>query len=147
MAPIPATHHAPSLWQKLADRSDAPTLSAGDVWRGLERRLTIGQKTSTGMWEALATSVDPQLYHPQAIPDIAEEQVVEGDQTLVVICSPRGNYLRLTPIEHDLWHQMDGTLTIQALAMQAFVKHRQLVPVGEFVDLLKREGFLMEHPH
>ena len=135
------------LWATLTRAADAPALGTGDLWRGLERRLLTGSApAATGMWQALAARADPAQYRPQAVPDVAEEQVVEGDQTFTVIRSPRGNYLRLTPPQRALWHQMDGTRTVAQLATQAFVQFRQLLPVGELVAALRDEGFLTDRP-
>src|SRR5215212_8295372 len=86
--------HAPAgLWAALDRAADAPTVGAGDVWRGLERRLLTGQAPAdTGMWAALAQQVDPAQYCPRVVPDVAEELLVEDGQQLTVIRSPRGNY-------------------------------------------------------
>src|SRR5262245_47635594 len=141
--------HTPGgVWAALARQADAPAVGVGDVWRGLERRLltSTSQPATTNMWSALAERSDPTLYCPDAVPDVAEEQVVEGDQTYTVIRSPRGNYLRLTPPQRELWHQMDGTHTVAQLATQAFVKFKQLLPVGDLVTTLKAEGFLTDQP-
>src|SRR6266542_1408279 len=95
------------LWAALAQSADAPAVGAGDVWRGIERRLLTGPApAATGMWAALAQQVDPAQYCPQAVPDVAEEVVVEDGQQLTVIRRPRGNYLRLTDLQRELWHQM-----------------------------------------
>jgi hypothetical protein len=70
------------LWAGLAQAADAPTLGTGDVWRGIERRLlAVPAPAATGMWAALAQQIDPAQYCPHAVPDVAEEQVTEGDQT------------------------------------------------------------------
>ncbi len=135
------------LWAALARRADAPTVGVGDVWRGLERRLlTDNTPKRSESWAALAARVDPTQYRPHAVPDVAEEQIVEGDQTYTVIRSPRGNYLRLTPPQRELWQQMDGTRTVAQLATQAFVTFKQLLPVGDLVTTLKAEGFLIDQP-
>jgi putative peptide zinc metalloprotease protein len=135
------------LWSTLARAADAPALGSGDVWRGIERRLlTASAPAATGMWAALAQRVDPAQYRPHAVPDVAEEAVVEGDQQLTVIRSPRGNYLRLTDLQRELWHQMDGTRTVAQLATQAFLKFKQLLPVGDLVMALRAEGFLNDQP-
>ncbi|HEU5101809.1 MAG TPA: cyclic nucleotide-binding protein, partial [Roseiflexaceae bacterium] len=102
--------------------------------------------TTTGLWPALAMRADPAQYRPHAVPDVAEEQVVEDSQTLTVIRSPHGNYLRLTAPQRELWHQMDGQRTVATLATQAFITFKQLLPVGELVTTLKREGFLVDQP-
>src|SRR5262245_22116218 len=110
------------LWATLARAADAPTLGAGDVWRGLDRRLlTGGVPAQTGMWAALAQRVDPAQYCPCAVPDVPEEQQVDGAQAFTIIRSPRGNYLRLTDPQREIWHQMDGTRTVAQLATQAFL--------------------------
>ncbi|HEU5097665.1 MAG TPA: cyclic nucleotide-binding domain-containing protein [Roseiflexaceae bacterium] len=135
------------LWDRLAHSADAPAIGAGDVWRGLERRLLTSQATAgTGMWAALAQRVDPAQYCPHAVPDVAEEEIVEGGQRLTVIRSPRGNYLRLTDLQRELWHQMDGMRTVAQLATQAFLQFKQLLPVGDLVTALRVEGFLNDQP-
>ncbi|HJZ50440.1 MAG TPA: cyclic nucleotide-binding protein, partial [Roseiflexaceae bacterium] len=140
-------HMPAGLWHTLAQAVDAPTLGSGDIWRGLERRLLTGQAAAaTGMWAALAQRLDPAQYCPHAVPDVAEEVLVEGDQQLTVIRSPRGNYLRLTELQRELWHQMDGTRTVAQLATQAFLKFKQLLPVGDLVTALRVEGFLNDQP-
>jgi putative peptide zinc metalloprotease protein len=143
-----AEHHAPGgLWAGLARAADAPAVAVGDVWRGIERRLLTGPTpAATGMWTALAQQVDPTQYCPQAVPDVAEEVVVEDGQQLTVIRSPHGNYLRLTDLQHHLWHQMDGAHTVAQLATQAFLTFKQLLPVGELVAALRTEGFLTDQP-
>lgn len=140
--------HAPGgLWAGLAQSVDAPTIGAGDVWRGIERRLLTGPAAAaTGMWANLAQQVDPAQYCPHAVPDVAEEVVVEDSQQLTVIRSPRGNYLRLTELQRELWHEMDGTHTVAQLATQAFLKFKQLLPVGDLVAALRSEGFLADQP-
>ncbi|MEN9938003.1 MAG: hypothetical protein RLZZ387_4582 [Chloroflexota bacterium] len=70
----------------------------------------------------------------------------EGGQDLVVIHSPRGAYLRLTPAQRDIWRAMDGTRTVAQLATQAFMRHGQLLPVGELTAALRAEGFLSDAP-
>jgi putative peptide zinc metalloprotease protein len=135
------------IWAELGDKLDGQGVDTGDVWRGIERRLLLlGYGGATGLWDALAERTDATLYRPAAVPDVAEEQVVEGDQIFTVIRSPRGNYLRLTETQRDLWAQMDGSRTVSQLAAQAFFKHKQLLPVGDLVESLKTEGFLMDRP-
>jgi len=140
--------HAPDgIWAALTRAADAPALGSGDIWRGLERRLLAGPApAATGMWAALAQRVDPAQYCPHAVPDVAEELIVEDRQQLTVIRSPRGNYLRLTDLQRELWHQMDGTRTVAQLATQAFLKFKQLLPVGDLVTALRAEGFLNDQP-
>jgi putative peptide zinc metalloprotease protein len=105
--------------------------------------LVVGRSS---LWKALAERVDPTKYRPQAIPDVAEELVAEGDQAFTVIRSPRGNYLRLTDAQRDIWHAMDGTRTVAQLATQAFFQRGVLLPVGDLTAALKAEGFLMDPP-
>src|SRR5262245_41504452 len=135
------------LWAALARAADAPAVAAGDVWRGLERRMLTGEAPAgTGMWVALAERVDPTQYRPCAVPDVAEEQVLEGDQTLTVMRSPRGTYLRLTAPQREVWHQMDGTRTVAQLATKALIQFKQLLPIGDLVTALRTEGFLTDRP-
>ena len=139
-------HHAPGgLWAGLARAAEAPAPGDGGLWRGIEQRLG-GAPAATGLWSALAQRIDPAQYCPCAVPDVAEEQIADGDQTFTVIRSPRGNYLRLTAPQREIWHQMDGTRTVAQLATQAFLKFRQLLPIGELVTALRDEGFLTDRP-
>jgi putative peptide zinc metalloprotease protein len=135
------------LWAALTRAADAPTVGSGDVWRGLGRRLlTGGAPAATGLWQGLAGRVDPAQYCPRAVPDVPEEQLVDGEQSFTVIRSPRGNYLRLTDPQRAIWHQMDGTRTVAQLATQAFLKFKQLLPVVDLVAALRDEGFLTDRP-
>src|SRR5262245_41516803 len=135
------------LWATLARAADAPTTGAGDIWRGLDRRLLAGDAPAqNGMWPALAQRVDPTQYCPRAVSDVPEEQLVDGTQTFTIIRSPRGNYLRLTDPQREIWHEMDGTRTVAQLATQAFLKFKQLLPVGDLVTALRDEGFLTDRP-
>lgn len=134
------------VWASVARRADAPAVGTGDIWRGLERRLISRSAPPAEPWADLQRRVDPTLYCPRAVPDVAEEQISEGDQVYTVIRSPRGNYLRLTPVQREIWHQMDGTRTVAQLATQAFLQFKQLVPVGDLVTTLKQEGFLTDEP-
>src|SRR5262249_35927997 len=79
-------------------------------------------------------------------PDVPEEQLVDCAQTFTIILSPRGNYLRLTDSQREIWHEMDGTRTVAQLATQAFLKFKQLLPVGDLVTALRDEGFLTDRP-
>ena len=120
-------HGSPGgLWATLASDS-VPALVGAGIWRGLAQRAReAGAMSVPGVWQALEGRADPARYRPQAVPDVAEEQVTEGDQTLTVIRSPRGDYLRLTPQQRALWHRMDGTNTVAQLATYAFVQFKQL---------------------
>lgn len=140
------------LWRSLAAAADAPAVGVGDVWRGLERRLILSARRSGGeppaasLWAGLRARVDPALYRPCAIPNVPHERVTEDGQTYTVIRSPRGAYLRLTPPLHEIWRAMDGTRTVAQLATEAFMRHGQLLPVGELVATLRAEGFLTDSP-
>src|SRR4051794_2088211 len=107
------THEPPGgIWAVLAQAAARPGLG-GDLWAGIGRRLDAGMPpATTGVWQALGERADPAQYCPQAVPDVAEEQLTEGDQTFTVIRSPHGNYLRLTPPQRELWHRMDGRTTV-----------------------------------
>jgi putative peptide zinc metalloprotease protein len=136
--------HSPGgLWATLAQAAQTPAQP-----RGLWRRLAAPPPADApaGVWQALGARADLSRYQPQAVPDVAEEQVSEGDQTYTVIRSPRGNYLRLTPQQRELWHMMDGTRSVAQLGVAAFLQFKQLLPVGDLVLTLKHEGFLADAP-
>jgi putative peptide zinc metalloprotease protein len=133
------------LWGQLAQRADSS--AAGDIYRGLARRLPAARVAgATGVWTRLAEQVDPTRYRPQAVPDVAEELVHEDGQERVVLRSPHRNYIALDALQRELWRMMDGTRTVQQLAMHVFLTQHKLMDVKEFVALLKGEGFLTDRP-
>lgn len=132
------------IWQQLA-RASQPEVR-GDLWRALERRVGDLPPSSAAIWQQARTRVDPQAYRPHAVADVAADLVTDQDEQFYVLRSPRGTYLRLTAREHSIWRQMDGTRTVADLATQAFFAHRALLPVGELVAALRREGFLADQP-
>jgi putative peptide zinc metalloprotease protein len=140
------------LWGRLQRAADAPAVGIGDLWRGLERRLLVTPapatpaKTASSIFAGLAERINPALYRPEAIPDVAEEQVREGDQLFTVIRSPRGTFLRLTPLEREVWQRMDGTRTVAQLAADVFASHGRLLMAGDLAAALKAEGFLTDAP-
>ena len=129
------------LWDRLTPQ---PATRQGQLYSQITERTTAPQQP--GLWATLAERTDPTQYRPQALPDVAGEQVHEGEQELTVIRSPHGNYLRLTPEQRTIWHQMDGTRTVGQLATDAFLQFHQLLPVGDLVAALHREGFLHDQP-
>lgn len=146
-APHHPTRPPTGLWASLAHAADAPTVGAGDLWRGLSRRLLAAPPAQPGaFWPALAARTDPAQYRPRAVPSVPEERMREGEQVLTVIRSPRGNYLHLTEPQREIWHQMDGTRTVAQIATGAFLKFKQLLPVGDLATTLRDEGFLTDQP-
>jgi putative peptide zinc metalloprotease protein len=134
----------------------------GGLWGGLRRRAAAASPRR-GLWESLnspagshpasrkggiysdlAGRVDFAQYRPQAVPGIAEEQIVEGGQSFTVLRSPSGSYLRLSAAECALWHLMDGSQSVAQLATTGFLRFRQLLPVAGLVQNLKEQGFLNE---
>jgi putative peptide zinc metalloprotease protein len=99
-----------------------------------------------GVWAALARRSDRASYTPRAAVGVEEQPQHEDGRDYVVLRSPTGTYLRLSMIEHALWRQMDGTLSVAQLGTQAFLSHRQLLPVGDLVAALRRGGFLADPP-
>lgn len=77
---------------------------------------------------------------------MVEESVVEDDQTFTVLRSPRGSYLRLTPAEREIWRAMDGSQSVEQLAMLGFLRFKQLLPVAGLVQDLRQQGFLVDTP-
>jgi putative peptide zinc metalloprotease protein len=98
------------------------------------------------LWAILRNRTDPALYRPHAIPDVAADPVCEGDQTLYIVRSPRGNYLRLTEAQHEVWRAMDGAHTVSELGLAAFRQRGLILPIGELVTGLKAEGLLFDQP-
>lgn len=142
------------LWLHLAQRVPGKQREARDLRPpgGLWARLATASSTppaataAGGIWAALVQRSDPARYRPQRIDGVAEEEVVEADQTYTVLRSPNGTYLRLTPAERELWHAMDGRQTVTQLATLGFLRRKQLLPVADLVQSLKLQGFLTDTP-
>src|SRR3712207_1889442 len=112
-----------------ATKQVEPSTLASGIWAELTSAGVTQPTDGVSLWPLLVERTDPAQYRPRAIPDVAEEQVREGEQELTVLRSPHGIYLRLTPEQRALWHQMDGTRTVAQLATQAFLQFHQLLPV------------------
>ncbi|WP_129670764.1 cyclic nucleotide-binding domain-containing protein [Candidatus Chloroploca sp. Khr17] len=96
------------------------------IWRLLEQRTNLAQAV------------------PRRAEAVVEEVVTEEGQTYLVLRSPSGSYLRLSAAEGELWHAMDGTQSVTALATMGFLRFRQLLPVAGLVASLREGGFLAE---
>lgn len=68
------------------------------------------------------------------MPDVVEEQVLDGDQKQTIIYSPRHIYHSLDALQYDLWQKMDGSRSIQQLAVEIFMQHKRLIAADQFVD-------------
>lgn len=138
------THTPGGLWARLGQAAQTPAAPRG-IWPRLAAPAPP-HAAPAGVWQSLAAQTDLSRYQPRAVPDVAEEQVSEDDQTYTVLRSPRGTYLRLTPQQRELWHMMDGSRSVAQLGVAAFLQFKQLLPVGDLVLTLKREGFLVDTP-
>lgn len=135
----------------------------GGIWAAVQRRVVsspasdirtyshlqerIAHRSADGaLWTILRERTDPARRRPHAIHDVAADPVREGDQTLYIVRSPRGNYLRLTEAQHEVWRAMDGTRTVSELGLAAFRQRGLILPIGELVEGLKREGLLVDQP-
>ncbi len=138
-------------WCALAERVQAPAVSAAPrgLYRGLARRIAtrpLANTSSVVLWERLAHRVDFAQYRPQRIAGVVEETVNEGGQSLTVLRSPGGSYLRLTAAERELWRAMDGSQSVAQLATTGFLRFKQLLPVADLVQSLHSYGFLADAP-
>lgn len=113
----------------------------------LQRNLPpVCQPPGIGIYRLLAQRSDLAAYTPCADASVEEQLQEEDGRVFVVLRSPHGAYLRLTPAEHSLWCAMDGTRTVAQLATQGFKQHKQLLPVGDLVGELRRQRFLCDQP-
>jgi len=136
---------APTAWAGLAARAARP--AQGALYAGLAARAAApAPADGGGLYGRLAARVNPAQYRPKRIAGVAEETIAEGDQTITVLRSPRGSYLRLLPAERELWQAMDGTKSVEELAMAGFLRYKQLLPVAGLVQNLRRQGFLVDAP-
>jgi putative peptide zinc metalloprotease protein len=116
------------------------------LWQAIDAAAATPAPQAEGVYAALRRAADPAQYRPRAIAALPEEQVAEGGQTLTVLRSPSGSYLRLSPVESELWHAMDGTRTVGQLAVLGLSRFKQLVIVADLVANLRAHGFLADPP-
>ncbi|MCS6839980.1 MAG: cyclic nucleotide-binding domain-containing protein [Roseiflexus sp.] len=138
--PIPG-----GIWAAVRRRAAALPAAHIRTYSLLQERIAH-QSGSVSLWKILCDRTDPSRYRPHAIPDVAADPVREGDQTLYIVRSPRGNYLRLTEAQHEVWRAMDGTRTVSELGLAAFRQRGLILPIGELVAGLKSEGLLVDQP-
>lgn len=141
-ASILSSTQLPSLWQHLHRRG-----SSTGLWSVLGRRVVTQQPVAApGLWQGLRQRTDPQQYRPRRMADVVEEKLHDGDQSLTIIYSPRHIYHSLDALQYDLWQKMDGSRSIQQLAVEIFMRHKRLIAADQFVDTFGREGFLVDQP-
>ncbi|NWF82120.1 MAG: cyclic nucleotide-binding domain-containing protein [Chloroflexi bacterium] len=136
------------LWARRAARAGAPGERAS-LYTGLARRVAgpaSAERAQTGLWAGLARRVDPRHYRPQPVAGVATAHLSEDGAAYLALRSPAGGYLRLTPAEGELWAAMDGTQTVEQLALLGFTRFGQLLPVAGLVESLRRGGFLRDRP-
>ncbi len=133
------------IWAAVRQGVATPSTATTQTYTLLRER-TAHRSGSNALWTTLRNRTDPALYRPHAIPDVAAEPICEGDQTLYIVRSPRGNYLRLTEAQHEVWRAMDGTRTVSELGLAAFRRRGLILPIGELVAGLKAEGLLFDQP-
>lgn len=136
------------LWARLATRTSVPGETAS-LYAGLARRVAEpadADHVQTGLWAGLARRVDPRHYRPQPIAGVAIAHLSEDGADYLALRSPAGGYLRLTPAEGELWTAMDGTQTVEQLALLGFTRFGRLLPVAGLVESLRQGGFLSDRP-
>lgn len=141
-----ATRQLPGgMWTAIRRYVAAAPATNVRIYTLLHERV-IHRSVSCHLWTILNERTDPALYRPHALPDVAADPVREGDQTLYIVRSPRGNYLRLTEAQCEVWRGMDGTRTVAELGLAAFHRRGLILPIGELVAGLKAEGLLFDQP-
>ena len=132
------------FWRTISAASEQPpTTTTHRLWPAVRQQVAAPRPPAAiGIWQLLAQRTDLASYCPCALSGVVEEVVNEGEQSYAVLRSPEGNYLRLTAAERELWHLMDGTQSVARLATMGFLRFKQLLPVADLVQNLKRQGFL-----
>ncbi|PMP83178.1 MAG: cyclic nucleotide-binding protein [Roseiflexus castenholzii] len=144
--PQTVSHPLPGgIWAAVRHGVAASPTPTVQVYALIRKRITH-RSVSDPLWTILRDRTDPAKYRPHAIPDVAADPVSEGNQTLYIVRSPRGNYIRLTEAQHEVWRAMDGTRTVSELGLAAFRQHGLILPIGELVAGLKAEGLLFDQP-
>ncbi len=133
------------LWSGLVQRLPHHPHTSANLWADLTERVHPPARATVGIWSHLGQRADFTRYQPRRRDDVVEESIIEGDASFTVLRSPTGAYLRLNDAERELWHAMDGSLTVAELAMLGFTKFKQLLPVAELVRNLQ-QGFLDDAP-
>ncbi len=105
--------------------------------------------TSKGIWE-VPNPYDPSRFKPRRIDEweIKKFEPIQGETYFVLKNKRRISYLKLTETQAALWELMDGTRTVQELAMENFLRTHTLAIEGllSLVDQLRLKGFLNTPP-
>ncbi|PDW03827.1 cyclic nucleotide-binding domain-containing protein [Candidatus Viridilinea mediisalina] len=133
------------LWATLTEAANRPAEPLG-LYAGLAERVAAPTDPELGLYRTLSQRTDLTQYRPCRAEGVDAETVYEDGQEYLVLSSAAGRYLRLSPVEAELWHAMDGSRTVAELGMLAFTRFRQLVLVADLVEGLRQAGFLSEQP-
>ncbi len=107
-------------------RAEAATVAGPDLWDRLTRRGA--SPPGVDVWQALANRLDLGEWVPVPTPDVEVARLENraGDP-YYVLRSPLPRYLRLDPVDYQLWTRMDGRKTVRAIALEYFQEHGAFV--------------------
>src|SRR3990170_643105 len=96
-----------------------------DWYSGLEHRLQEDaslDRATPGIWKSLEKRIQIAEYRPEKNPLVIELELNEGGKSYYVLKNTKEKtYLRLSPVEHQLWQQMDGKTSVQDLIVEHFM--------------------------
>jgi putative peptide zinc metalloprotease protein len=125
-----------------------PLPAGGGVYKRLQGRVAASRSEAPapagGIWAGLSRRADPAQERPRQAEGVAEGTVNESGQQYAALRSPTGRYVRLNAAERELWGLMDGSRSVSQLATHGFLRFKQLLPVAELVQSLRRGGFLSD---
>ena len=118
-------------------------------WRALASLAGSGPSTepgSSGVWSLLLTKLDARSQRLLPIADCVEVRLPasDGRQKVVLKNPARGTYVSLSPDEAELFHTLDGKLTLEE-ACNKLLQEKNIFPyfmVGSCLGKLYVNGFL-----
>ena len=127
----------------------APTVgSPGRLWARLPARLAERRSAdapAADVWQALSDRLDLGAWVPRPTPgvEVARLESRRGD-AYYVLRSPLPRYLRLDPVDYQLWLRMDGRKTVREIALEYFQERGGFVAerLTRLVGQLRAGGFL-----
>ncbi|RRR74416.1 MAG: cyclic nucleotide-binding domain-containing protein [Candidatus Viridilinea halotolerans] len=134
------------LWGDLSKAAALATPPVG-IYAALNDRLAAPAPTeSSEIYGNVKQRTDVAQYRPCRAEGVDAEELHEDGHDYTILSTAAGRYLRLSPVEAELWRAMDGSRTVAELGMLAFTRFRQLVLVADLVEGLRQGGFLADAP-
>ncbi|MGE5372496.1 MAG: cyclic nucleotide-binding domain-containing protein [Solirubrobacterales bacterium] len=135
------------LWSSLADAAESVPAylpPADDEWAEND------SGANPSLWRTLRDRLDFAQYRPARAEDtdIAHLTTASGEEYYVLKNPTAGTYMKLTPNDYFVWHQIDGEKTVKDLVVEYFRAFGAFAfaRIGSLIAQLKDNHFLSDAP-